>query len=183
VIYPFVQARFDIYGERTAPALAFVVHMAGGGGTVGYLARNPMRKVSVHFVVEYSGRIVQMLHLDRISGSINPADLRNTNDPPYTGYNGEVIHMGAAARRAVLGEWSWNPNQAVITCEVEGFAAVGPNKLQREALLRLSRDLADKLPTIRGLLGHRDFTSRKACPGKHINWASMAPTHKHGGPA
>jgi len=173
VTYPFVQARYD-FGLRRAPALAFVVHMAEGGGTVGYLARDPARKVSVHFVIEYSGRIVQMLGLDRISGSINPNDLRTTTDAPFVGYNGQAVRYGAAPRRVVLGDWDSNPNHAVITVEVEGTALAGPNARQRVALVELYRDLVHLLRTIRGILGHRDFTSRKACPGKGIPWANMS---------
>jgi hypothetical protein len=181
VIYPFVHAAFDGYGVRQAPALSFVVHMAEGGGTVGYLSRDPKRGVSVHFVVEYSGRTVQMLALNRISGSINPKLLRRTDDPPVSGYNGEIVIFGATARKAVLGPiWEINPNHAIITVEVEGRAITGPNEAQRIALRHLSQDLAKKLPTIRGLLGHRDFQSYKRCPGQHVNWAGMAPTYRHG---
>lgn len=177
--YPFVQARYDIHGARRAAALAMVVHMAEGGNTVGYLARNPMRKVSVHFVIEYSGRIVQMLREDRVSGSINPNDLRRTNDTPFRGYNGETIRFGITAAKAVLGGWWTNPNHAILTVEVEGFAAKGPNLAQRKSLVLLSRDLFDRHPTLRGTLGHRDFTYRKACPGKLIPWANMAG-RRHG---
>ncbi len=173
MVFPFVQARYD-FGRRIAPALAFVVHMAEGGNTVAYLARNPARNVSVHFVIEYSGRTVQMLRLDRVSGSINPTDLRTTNDTPFDGYGAQRVMFGAGPRRQVLGAWDRNPNHAVITVEVEGFAAKGPNLAQRKALVMLYRHLVHELPTIRGILGHRDFTSRKACPGKLIPWRNMA---------
>lgn len=171
--YPYVQAAND-YGPRAAPALAFLVHMAEGGNTVNYLARNPRRGVSVHFVIEYSGRIVQMLPLSRVSGSINPNDLRTTNDPPYVGYGGESIIFGRGPAQQVLGVWAVNPNHAIITCEIEGFAAKGPNLEQRRALVLLYRYLVRELPTIRGILGHRDFTIRKACPGKLIPWKNMS---------
>lgn len=171
--YPFVAAAFD-YGERHGPALAFVVHMAEGGGTVGYLATSPARGVSVHFVIQYTGRIVQMLGLDRVSGSVNPRDLRTTTDAPFTGYNGEQVRYGAASRKLVLGAWDANPNHAIITVEVEGFATRGPNVKQRVALVELYRYLVGELPTLRGILGHRDFTTRKACPGKFIPWRNMA---------
>jgi N-acetyl-anhydromuramyl-L-alanine amidase AmpD len=181
VIYPFLQARYDSYGPLQVAPLAFVVHMAEGGNTDGYLSRDPARGVSVHFVVKYDGRIVQMLHLDRTSGSINPSKLRDTDDLPHTGYNDEVVVFGITARKHVLGPtWQRNPNPAIITCEVEGFALRGPNVAQRVALRHLAADLQEKLPSIRGLLGHRDFQNYKACPGKHVNWASMGPTFKHG---
>lgn len=176
LLYPFVQAAFDAYGVRRAPALAFLVHMAEGGGTVGYLAREPRRGVSVHFVIEYSGRIVQMLRLDRVSGSIDPSRLREDDDPPYVGYNSEVITYGASVRKAVLGRWQSNPNHAIITVEIEGYARRGPNIKQRIALRQLSISLLNELPTIRGLLAHRDCANYKACPGKLIPWANMVKT-------
>lgn len=172
--FPFVPAYYRL-GRRRAPALAFVVHMAEGGGTVGYLSRPNPNRVSVHFVIERSGRIVQMLPLGEVSGSINPSRLRMTNDPPFTGYNGERVTYGIAPRRAVLGAtWDRDPNHAIITVEVEGFARYGPNADQRVSLVRLYRFVVGELPTIRGNLAHRDFQSYKACPGKLIPWRNMS---------
>lgn len=160
--YPFVQAFHD-YGRRQGPVKAFVVHMAEGGGTVGYLARDQSRGVSVHYVIEYSGRIVQMLLESHASGSINPRDLRTTDGPePY----------GATVRREVMGAWDRDPNSAVISLEIEGFARVGPNDDQRAALVRLVGDVRSRYPTM-GLLGHRDFADYKACPGARIPWALL----------
>jgi len=172
-VYPFVQAAFDKYGSMPTAPLAIGVHVAEGGGTVGYLSRDPKRGVSVHFVIERSGRTVQMLKLDRISGSINPKLLRTSDDPPFVGYNGEVIVFGVSAVRAVLGRWARNPNAVLITVELEGTAAAGPNPAQRKAVVLLSRDLRKRLPTLRGNLGHRDFAAYKRCPGKLIPFSNM----------
>jgi len=158
--YPFVHARYD-YGPRAGPALAFVVHMAEGGGTVGYLSRDPARGVSVHFVIEYSGRIVQMLSEDHASGSINPNDLRTTDD--------EAVY-GATVGKAVMGSWWSNPNAACLSVEIEGYAVNGPSDAQVIGLQALVADLRSRYPKI-GLLGHRDFQDYKACPGKLIPWA------------
>lgn len=157
--YPFVPA-YHKYGVRRGPVRAFVVHMAEGGGTVGYLSRPNRSGVSVHYVIEKTGRIVQMLHEREASGSINPNDLRTTEGPsPY----------GETVRREVMGEWDRDPNAAVISCEVEGFAAAGPNDDQTHALVRLVDDVRSRFPAM-GLLGHRDFQDYKACPGAHIRW-------------
>lgn len=158
--YPFRQARFD-YGPRKGPILGFVVHMAEGGGTVGFLAGNPARGVSVHYVIEYSGRIVQMLLEGHASGSIDPSQIRKSDDPDR--------FFGRAAAVAVLGSWADDPNSVVISLEIEGFAADGPNVDQAAALVALVDDVRRRYPAI-GLLGHRDFADYKACPGRLIPW-------------
>lgn len=157
--WPFVQARYD-YGRRTAPVLGFVVHMAEGGGTVGYLARSPARGVSVHYVVESSGRVVQMLLESHASGSINPNDIRTTDD---------AVLYGISSARAVLGSHVTDPNSAVISVELEGFAREGPNDPQVIGLQALLADVRRRYPRI-GLLGHRDFQDVKPCPGRLIPW-------------
>jgi N-acetylmuramoyl-L-alanine amidase len=161
--YPFVQARYD-YGPRKVPVRAFLVHMAEGGGTVGYLSRDPARGVSVHYVIETTGRIVQMLREDHISGSVNPAELRTTDDSDH--------FYGVTAAKAVMGaSWS-DPNTAVISVEIEGYAVAGPNTAETGSLRTLVADVKTRYPAI-GLLGHRDFADYKACPGKLIDWPSL----------
>ena len=161
-VYPFIQAAND-YGPRRGPVLALVVHMAEGGGTVVYLSRPNPRGVSVHYVIERSGRIVQMLREDRAAGSLNPAKIRTTEGPaPY----------GASVARPVMGTWWKNPNAATLSLEIEGFARVGPNVAQAASLRSLVADLRTRYPRI-ALLAHRDFASYKACPGVLIDWAGL----------
>jgi hypothetical protein len=170
VTYPFVAAAND-YGPRKGPVLAFVIHMAEGGGTVGFLSRPNQRGVSVHYVIEYSGRIVQMLHETRASGSLNPNDLRTTDGPPP---------FGASVGKATLGSWWKDPNSAVLSVEIEGFASVGPSDEQKVALRHLVDDIRTRFPDI-GLLGHRDFQDYKACPGGYIPWDDIGghgPAHQ-----
>ncbi len=161
--YDFVAARYD-YGPRKGPVRAFLIHMAEGGGTVGFLSRSPARGVSVHYVIEYSGRIVQMLSEAHASGSVNPQEIRTTDDPD--GF------YGATTAKAVMGSWWNDPNSAVISVEIEGFAADGPNAAQAASLVELVDDVRTRFPDI-GLLGHRDFADYKACPGKHIDWPAL----------
>jgi hypothetical protein len=145
--------------------------MAEGGGTVGYLAKRNPNGVSVHYVVEYGGRVVRMLDESHINGSINPRDIRTTDDPPYT-YLGDTVVYGDSAARAALGIWWDDPNRATIGIEVEGFAKDGPNAKQTNSLVALVRDIRTRHPRA-GLLGHRDFADYKACPGKRVNWAAL----------
>ena len=161
--YPFVPA-FVQLGPRKGPVRAFVIHMAEGGGTVGFLSRPNPRGVSVHYVIESTGRIVQMVAESQATGSINPNDLRTSTDAD--GF------YGFKTAKRTMGEWWSDPNSATITLEMEGFASAGPNARQRIALAELVDDVRSRFPHM-GLLGHRDFTSRKACPGSHIPWSAI----------
>lgn len=166
--YPFVKSYVDL-GPARGPRLALVAHVAEGGGTVGYLSRKNPNGVSVHFVIERSGRVVRMLPLDHMHSSIRPSAIRTSDDAD--GF------YGASAARTVMGEWadtrrSLGPNHASIAVEVEGFAKDGPSATQSFALARLFGGLRDRWPAIRAL-GHRDFASYKGCPGKLIRWADL----------
>lgn len=170
--YPYVQSAVDL-GPARGPRLAVVWHMAEGGGTVGYLSRPNPNGVSVHFVIERDGDIVQMLQLDRMHSSIRASDIRTTDDKPYD-WAGVPVVYGATAARAVLGRWadtakSLGPNHASIGVEIEGYAKDGPNARQVAAIAELHRDLETRYPGIRSL-SHRDFADYKACPGKRIPW-------------
>lgn len=173
--YPFVQSHIDL-GLRRGPVLGFIVHMAEGGATVAFLAKANPNSVSVHYVIETSGRIVQMLREDRMHSSIRIRNkdltwaIRGTDDPG--GF------FGATAARAVMGDWwrpitTLGPNHASIAVEIEGYAVNGPNAAQAAALARLVADVRSRHSTLRGTLGHRDFASYKACPGRLIDWLSL----------
>lgn len=164
--YPFVASHVRL-GRARGPRLALVVHMAEGGGTVGYLSRPNPNGVAVHFVIEYSGRTVQMLELTEMGASIRASAIRASDDPD--GFYGRSHAL------AVMGVWADTrhgtpgPNHASIQVEVEGFARSGPNPAQNAALAALYLDLRTRYPGIRSL-GHRDFASYKACPGRSIAW-------------
>jgi hypothetical protein len=175
VTYQFVQAYHDL-GRRRGPILGFTVHMAEGGGTVGFLSRANRYAVSVHWVIQYDGDIVQMLREDHMHTSIRitgpdgvfGSALRRTDDAD--GF------YGGTAARAVLGDWAYvastlGPNHATVAVEIEGFRAVGPNPAQAAALVGLVADVRTRHPSI-GLLGHRDH-NLKGCPGTLINWSAL----------
>jgi hypothetical protein len=157
VSYPFVAAYWDNYGPRKGPTLGIGLHMAEGGGTVGYLDKIgtiPPRGVSVHAVCDRAGVVTQMLKWGDASGSLNPAN-RSTEK----GYYGHSVLV------AVLGDWWTDPNSAIVSMEIEGMAATGPNALQVPAVIAWGLDMRRMFPTIRGAFGHADQTDTKGCPG------------------
>ncbi len=158
---------------RTGPTCALVVHMAEGGGTVGYLSRANPYKVSVHFVIDRAGNIFQMLGLDELSRSIRVSSIRLTNDPIFAGPGTGVVRYGRRAAWAALGQWANDPNNAVVSVEIEGFAVVGPNLAQRRALVQLKRELDTHCRSSLAALGHRDFAAYKGCPGHRIPWRNL----------
>lgn len=158
MIYPFVAAGAPDYGGRKGPALGLLYHMAEGGNTVAYLSHAGVpRGVSVHAVCEYSGRVVQMLHWDRASGSLNPRD--TSTDKAYYGQK----HL-----MDVLGSWWGDPNSAVLSMEIEGFAAKGPNPAQVDGAVAWGEDMKGLFSALRGALGHADQTDTKGCPGTSL---------------
>jgi hypothetical protein len=155
--YPFVPAYWDNYGPRKGPLLGIGLHMAEGGGTVGYLDKIgtiPPRGVSVHAVCDRAGVVTQMLKWTDASGSLNPGD-RSTEK----GYYGHSVLV------AVLGDWWTDPNSAIVSMEIEGMAATGPNALQVPAVIAWGLDMRRMFATIRGAFGHADQTDTKGCPG------------------
>lgn len=174
----------DHWPRLGAPIRAVMLHMAEGAGTVTWLTRDDGN--SSHYVVELSGRIVQMVPESLAAGSLNPTITRTTDDSPYT-FELERVVYGITVLRAALGSGGVaDPNRVVIAIETEGFAkpltatqrsrfpkanpAGGPNAVQRKALAALVNDIRRRhgaLPVI----GHRDQQSYKACPGHAFPWA------------
>lgn len=161
--YPFVAAKYYTPGGMVEPR-AIAIHFAEGGGTVSWLT-HPTNDNSSHFVIEYSGRVVQMvrdadashsLHVDRPSG------------PPSAGDFG-TYSLDAA--KACLGAGIADPCAYIFAVEIEGYAATAPNAAQATSLGALVHDLRARHRSLRGLLGHRDFQNYKVCPGGKIPWA------------
>src|SRR3990167_9342469 len=161
--YPFVAARWFTPGA-IVQYRAIVIHHAEGGGTVTWLTQ-PTSDVSASHVIEYSGRIVQMVK------DGDASHCQHVSPEPYTSENYGIY--SSLTGRAVLGADGWaDVNRYVFAVEIEGFRAKGPNDAQKVALKALVTDLRGRFPSIRGLLGHRDVQD-KSCPGGLIPWAEI----------
>jgi N-acetyl-anhydromuramyl-L-alanine amidase AmpD len=171
--YPFVAAKWFSAGKR-AEVRALAIHFAEGGNTVHYFQDptrgNPPRPVDVSstFVIEYSGRIVQM---------VRDGDVDHCQHISY----GTWSYPGGLSRSrgvAVLGADVMNQadptrvNRYVQAVELEGFRSKGMNADQEKALIALVAERRKRFPELRGLLGHGDIQN-KACPGALIPWDKL----------
>ena len=167
--YRFVQG-ID-YGARQG-SLGLSWHMAeGGDGTLGYLSRHAgetmtewrtrVRGVSCNALLLETGEVVQMLGWDRASGNLNPADRAD-----------EYGYYGGHHLRDVLGSHWPDPNTWTVSMEICGYRAAGPNDKQRDAAIRLGKEMAALFPSIRGAVGHHD-QSPKGCPGLSANMKAI----------
>lgn len=166
-----MQAKYD-YGPRKSTT-ALVLHMTEGNGTIDdvkYLARNPARGVSANFVALHDGTIWQMLDWDHASGSLNPAD-RSTNKAYY----GRKYLLEALPD----GKWE-DPNTHVLSMEIGGKAAIGPTRIQADAVIQWAYDMQQRFPTLTGIFGHADQTNTKPCPGTSAEMKRIFTTLGHG---
>lgn len=167
-VVPTASTETGLRAGGVSDVRAITIHMAEGGGTVSWLARPDGN--SSHYVIEYSGVIVQMVPERNWAGSINPKLVRKDNDPGYR-FQDETIVYGRAAQLAAVGATAAaDPNRYVIAFEVEGFASAGPNSLQRGSIRALVNDIRRRRGPL-PCLGHRDWQNYKACPGHRIPWA------------
>lgn len=184
--YRFVAAP-DNWDRNGGAVRAIVCHMAQGGGTVSWLTRDDGN--SSHYVVEYDGRITQMVRESRAAGSMNPDLTRTTNDAPFT-FEGETIVYGITALKSAFGTGYRDPNRYAIAIEVEGYAGRapsdadpradplgGPNDRQTTAIAALIADIRRRRGAL-PVIGHRDQQAYKACPGHRFPWAILGG---HGG--
>lgn len=172
-VYPAPMS--ERYGREGLAIRIFLVHMAEGGGTEYYL--DNLDGNSSHYVIKYSGELVQMVPERYAAGSVNPRLIRTTDDRPFT-FLGERIQYGITAlKRAMGGLPVGYINLVSIAIEIEGFALEGPNEAQSLTLKRLWEDVKRRRPQVVAL-GHRDAQSYKRCPGPRIAWSALGG---HGG--
>ena len=182
--YRFRAAAHD-YGQRRVPVEGIVFHMAEGCNVTGYLAGdNVLRGVSATFTIEADGEVVQMLPLDHVSGSLNPRDVRTTNDPDgfwgrrWTKYYSPDILTGLANHRTISVEMAGRASSP-WACDGTSYPA-GINPAQVAAAIELVKALRKRYKRPLGVNGHRDFADYKACPGKSKGIKELLLATGHG---
>lgn len=169
--YPTAAGYYSIPRNGITPR-ALIVHMAEGGGVVGYMSRPNRWGVTSEYACERSGRIVQLIDPHTRAGTtIRVSGLRTTDESFTIGTY--PVRYGWTAARAVLGSLWRDPNRGSIAIEVEGFARYGPNPAQRRALALWIARMRDEYPSLRGILAHRDLQAYKPCPGRLIPWRAL----------
>ena len=143
--------------------MAVVLHIAQGTyqGTIDWF-KNPVAKVSSHFVIARDGRIAQCVKLEHMAWT-NGWDYRK---PIRTAYNPNFdnpLIMGWFQAHV-------NPNWATITIEHEGYHHEDLTDPQLVASARLTRWLCNRFnipPDETHILGHYELDSvnKSNCPG------------------
>lgn len=171
----FVKAKYyTLNGRDPKKVYGAVYHMAQGGGTVSWLT-HPSNDNSSTLVVEYSGRVVQMVRTVDMDHSLYVNYDSDTRDAPD--YDTFALRHAQEVLAPAVGATLSNSERVLpylVSVEVEGFAAEGPNSKQIAALRdKVAPWIKQQFPNIRGALGHRDFQDYKPCPGGKFPWAQV----------
>ena len=143
------------FDERTSPVSILVLHYTGMGDAAQAIAwlRNPISKVSSHYVVAEDGQIVLLVEEDK-----------------------RAWHAGLSSWREVTG----NLNSASIGIEIVNpgheFGYRPFPKQQMDAVVTLSADIVARhgIEPI-NVVGHSDIApARKQDPGELFDWEALA---------
>jgi len=164
------------------PIRALIYHFTAGprlDGTVRYFKRND-RKVSSHYVIGKDGTIVQMVPLSRSAHHAGKGRLEGCGGSVNRCSIGiEIVNWGQLQRRN--GVFYNHLNRRYVgPTPVQGPDPLGRmrwwqpfTEAQYQALVRLSRYLVSRYPTIQTITGHEDVAiplGRKNDPGGGFDW-------------
>ena len=168
------------YGPRLGTE-GWNIHMAeGGDGTANWLARrtgesttawrNRVKGVSASFVIQSTGKRIQMVPWSNTAGNLNPNDRSSDNKGFY----------GRRYLLEVLPTHWTNPNAYTLSVEFCGFRANGITDDQLASFLELNEEARNRYPNMRGAFGHADQTDTKGCPGTANNMLALWRAIGHG---
>ncbi len=108
---------------------------------------------------------------------------------PAIGYHFVITPDGMVNQCLMLNAWSnhngYNNGHAIGICLVGNFEKLPPTPAQMEALSGMIEWLKKALPSIKNLMGHREYPvrqneSRTLCPGKYLSIEPLRERHELG---
>lgn len=108
---------------------------------------------------------------------------------PAIAYHFVITADGTVNQTLILDEWSnhngYNNGHAIGVCLVGNFEEHEPTPAQMEALHTLIIWLKAALPSIKTLMGHREYPvkqneTRTLCPGKYLSIVPLRERHELG---
>jgi N-acetylmuramoyl-L-alanine amidase len=182
-------------GRRVA---AIVYHYTAGptqAGTVSWF-QNPQSRVSAHYVIGRNGRIVQMVRLNRAAWHAGRSILAGRRGVNRFSIGIEIVNWGQLRRRGQrYRRRGVRRRCAHPFCTRTGRRYTGQapirargrywepyTQAQYRSLIRLTRYLVARYPTITHITGHEDIAlprGRKTDPGGAFDWARIRAALGH----
>ena len=182
------------HGSRRGQAItAIIYHFTAGPsleGTVRWF-QNRASGVSAHYVIGKDGRTVQMVPLDRAAWHAGRSALAGRPGVNAFSVGIEIVNWGRLSQRGGR-FYTWNGRlySGPRPVMARGGYWEPFTEAQYQSLLRLTRYLLSRFPTITHITGHEDIAlpaGRKNDPGGAFNWdrirAGLSPVFRgHIGP-
>ncbi|WP_323762278.1 N-acetylmuramoyl-L-alanine amidase [Maricaulis sp.] len=142
------------YNDRKTPVSLILLHYTGmeSGAAAITRLRDPKAQVSAHYVVEETGRILQLVGDDKRAWHAGVASWRGERDINSASIGIEIVNGG------------------------HDFALPDYPAVQIQSVIALVRDLMDRHGiAAERVIGHSDVApGRKQDPGEHFPWAKLA---------
>ncbi len=178
--------------RRGQVVTAIIYHFTAGpslASTVRWF-RNPRSRVSAHYVIGRNGAIVQMVPLARAAWHAGRSVLAGRRRVNRSSIGIELANWGSLRRRGQIFRRRGRRQRCLHPfCTWTGSRYTGPTPIrarrrywepfpnaQYRALIRLTRYLLSRFPTITHITGHEDIAlprGRKNDPGGAFKWGRI----------